>query len=37
MKAVFIESSEFNAWVSEYMPDETYAALQRELLKESET
>lgn len=32
MKAVFIESSEFSAWVSEYMPDEAYAALQRELL-----
>jgi mRNA-degrading endonuclease RelE of RelBE toxin-antitoxin system len=32
MRAVFIESSEFTAWVSEYLPDESYAALQRELL-----
>ena len=36
MRTVFIESSEFTAWVSEYLPDETYAALQRELLADPE-
>ena len=32
MKAVFIESSEFNKWATEYLTDELIAALQRELL-----
>ncbi|MEX0717342.1 MAG: type II toxin-antitoxin system RelE/ParE family toxin [Planctomycetaceae bacterium] len=32
MKAVFVESKEFTAWVGEYLPDETYAALQEELM-----
>jgi len=32
MRTLFIESTEFTAWISEYLPDETYAALQRELL-----
>jgi hypothetical protein len=36
LRTVFIESSEFTAWVSEYLPDETYAALQRELLADPE-
>ena len=36
MKAVFIESSEFTAWVSEYLPDKTYAALQGHLLADPE-
>lgn len=32
MKAVFIESSEFTEWVSEFLPDDAYAALQQELM-----
>jgi putative transcriptional regulator len=32
MKAVFVESTEFTEWVSEYLPDETYARLQHELM-----
>jgi mRNA-degrading endonuclease RelE of RelBE toxin-antitoxin system len=32
MKVLFIESSEFTAWVSEYLPDASFEALQRELL-----
>jgi len=32
MKAVFIESTEFTEWVSEYLPDEAYAGLQQELM-----
>ena len=37
MKAVFIESSEFTAWVTEYLTDERLAALQRDLLNDLET
>lgn len=36
MNAVFIESSEFTEWVREHLPDETYAALQRELMADPE-
>lgn len=36
MKAVFVESSEFTEWVSEHLPDETYAAVQRELMADPE-
>src|SRR5271157_2779628 len=32
MRTLCIESTEFTAWISEYLPDETYAALPRELL-----
>jgi len=32
MKAVFVESSEFTAWVADYLPDETYARTQQELM-----
>ena len=32
MKAVFIESTEFTEWVSEYLPDETYFRLRQELM-----
>ncbi|WP_291176252.1 hypothetical protein [Gimesia sp.] len=32
MKAVFIESTEFTEWVSEFLPDEVYAQLQQELM-----
>jgi len=32
MKAVFIASTEFTAWVSRYLPDESYAELQQELM-----
>lgn len=34
MKASFIESTEFTAWVSEFLPDETYAAFQEELTED---
>ena len=33
MKAVFVESSEFTGWVSDYLPDDAYAALQKELME----
>jgi len=36
MKAVFIESTEFTAWVSRYLPDEAYAKLQQELMDHPE-
>ena len=32
MKAVFVESSEFTEWVAEFLPDETYARTQQELM-----
>lgn len=32
MKAVFVESTGFTQWVSEYLPDEAYAWLQQELM-----
>ena len=32
MKAVFVESSEFTEWVAEFLPDDSYAALQQELM-----
>lgn len=32
MKAVFVESTEFTEWVSEFLPDEVYAQLQQELM-----
>ncbi|MCA9114066.1 MAG: type II toxin-antitoxin system RelE/ParE family toxin [Planctomycetaceae bacterium] len=34
MKAIFIESSEFTEWISEYLPDEVYAELQQELMNQ---
>jgi putative transcriptional regulator len=34
MKAAFIESQEFSAWVSGYLADETLSALQQELMKD---
>ena len=33
MQAVFVESSEFTDWASDYMPDDAYAALQKELME----
>ena len=36
MRAVFIESSEVTEWVRDYLPDESYAALQRELMADPE-
>lgn len=36
MKAVFVESTEFTAWVSEFLPDDTYARLQQELMDDPE-
>lgn len=33
MKAIFIESSEFTNWVTEYLPDDIYADLQQELME----
>ena len=33
MQAVFIESSEFTSWVSDHLPDDAYAALQKELME----
>ena len=32
MKAVFIESSDFTEWVSEFLPDDSYSGLQQELM-----
>jgi hypothetical protein len=32
MKAVFVETTEFTEWVSDYLPDEVYAKLQQELM-----
>ena len=32
MKAVFVETSEFTEWVAEYLPDDTYAETQQELM-----
>ncbi len=32
MKAAFIESSDFTAWVHEFLPDDTLAALQYEFM-----
>ncbi len=36
MKAVFIETSEFTEWVSEYLNDDLYSALQQDLMADSE-
>jgi hypothetical protein len=36
MRAIFIESIEFTAWVSSSLPDETYAALQLHLMENPE-
>jgi hypothetical protein len=36
MRAIFIESIEFTAWVSSSLPDETYAALQLDLMENPE-
>lgn len=36
MKAVFIESSEFTRWITEYLPDDAYAELQQELMDNPE-
>ena len=33
MKAVFVELSEFTEWIAEFLADETYAKLQRELME----
>ena len=32
MKAVFVETRGFTAWLAEFVPDEVYAELQRELM-----
>lgn len=32
MKAIFVESTEFTEWLSEYFPDEVYAELQLDLM-----
>ena len=32
MKAVFVESSEFTEWVSEYLPDDSLASVQQDLM-----
>ncbi|HUG90282.1 MAG TPA: type II toxin-antitoxin system RelE/ParE family toxin [Planctomycetaceae bacterium] len=32
MRAVFVETIEFTEWISEFLPDETYAELQRQLM-----
>lgn len=32
MNATFIESREFTHWITRYLPDETYAVLQQELM-----
>lgn len=34
MKAVFIESSVFTEWVAEFLADDSYAALQQELMEQ---
>lgn len=36
MKAVFVESTEFTAWVSAFLPDEAYAKFQQELMDHPE-
>lgn len=36
MKAVFVESTEFTNWVAEFLPDDAYAVLQRELMDRPE-
>jgi hypothetical protein len=36
VKAVFIETSGFTAWLSESVPDDVYAGLQRELMDNPE-
>lgn len=33
MKAVFVETSDFTEWVYEYLPDDSYAKLQQELME----
>jgi hypothetical protein len=33
MKAVFVESTEFTDWISEYLPDEAYSKFQQELME----
>lgn len=33
MRAIFVESTEFTEWIARYIPDETYAALQQELME----
>lgn len=33
MRAIFIESIEFTAWIASSLPDETYAALQLDLME----
>jgi hypothetical protein len=37
MKATFIESSGFTEWVVEHLPDETYAALQQQLMADPDS
>ena len=32
MRALFVESREFTEWVAEFLPDDTYAALQQVLM-----
>ena len=32
MKAIFVESTGFTDWVSDFLPDEAYAKLQQELM-----
>lgn len=32
MKAVFVETTSFTEWVSDYLPDDSYARLQQELM-----
>ena len=32
MRAIFVESREFTEWVAEFLPDDTYAALQQVLM-----
>src|SRR5262245_52031690 len=36
MKKVFVESSEFTAWVRKFLDDDVYAAFQQELMQEPE-
>ena len=36
MQKTFIETAEFTEWVAEYLPDELYAFVQRELMNDPE-
>ena len=36
MKAIFIETSEFTDWVSQYLTDDLYSGLQQELMADPE-